>query len=129
MFVEQPLPVVKIDNLGIRHRRLQRALDKGVQDLYNRVDGGEDVGLGSPQGGKSPSGQPELQGAEIAATEGEVMQEVPSAFPVIGMNIVETLPGIVRGGDELCPNGCKLPEKVLSVGAFQTSGIGGVFCF
>ena len=60
-----------------------------MQDFQNRVDRGQDVRLGPPEGGKPHCGQPELQRAEIAATEGQIMQEIPGAFLIVWMNLAQ----------------------------------------
>jgi hypothetical protein len=90
VFGEQPLTVGEIDDRSLLRRRLPGAMHQTVQNSQNRIDRGQDMRLGAPEGGKPHGCQPELQRAEVAATEGKVMQEVPGTVAVVRVNLIKT---------------------------------------
>jgi hypothetical protein len=98
-----------------------------VQDFQDRVDRGQDVRLRPPEGGQPQGGQPELQWTEVVASEGEIMQEVPSAVSVVGMYRLETSLRHGRVGHHIRSDGCELPENGLDLRASPASVVIGVF--
>ena len=60
-----------------------------MQDVQHCVDRGQDVRFGSPERGQSHFSQPVLQGAEVASTERQVMQEIPGAGLIVWMNVTQ----------------------------------------
>ena len=123
MFGEQPFAVGEIDDRLLFGRRLPGPLRQAMQDIQHRVDRGQDVRLGSPERGKPHRRQPQLQRAEIAATEGQVMQEVPGAVPVVRVNLSETWlrPGLVR--NHVRPNGREFTQDILDVRTTKTNAV------
>ena len=100
-----------------------------MQGYQNRIDRGEDVRLGPTEGGKPQRGQPELQRAKVAATEGKVMQEVPGAVSIVRVNFIETWLRHGRGGDHIRPDGCELFQDALNVRPSRASAISRDFRF
>ncbi|WP_323843987.1 hypothetical protein [Microbulbifer magnicolonia] len=63
-----------------------------------------------------------LQGAEIVAPEGQVVQEVAGAVPVIGMNPLQPPVQHGRAGHQVRPDRCEFPKGILDVRVIRASG-------
>jgi hypothetical protein len=64
---------------------------ESVQDFQDRIDRGQHMGLGAPEGGKPEPGQAQLQRPQIATPEAEIMDEVAGAFSKVGVNLIKAL--------------------------------------
>ena len=129
VFGEQPLAVGEIDDRSLLRGRLPGALHQAVQDIQNRIDRGQDMRLGPPEGGKSQRGQPQLQRAQVAATQGQIMQEVPGTVPIVRVNLGETRLRHGQAGDHIRPDGREFAQDVLDVRASRTRSVRAVlFC-
>jgi len=95
-----------------------------MQGFQNRVHRGQDVGLRPSQRRKSQDGQAAFQRAKIAATKGQVMQEIPGTVSVVRMHLIEPLAWQQgRVGHHVSPDGRKFSKEVLDVRALKNAAI------
>jgi hypothetical protein len=98
-----------------------------MQGFQNRVHRGQDVRLRPAEGRKPQRGQAKLQRAEVAAPEGEIMQEVPGAVTVVDMHLIKTLLRHSQVSDQIRPDGCEFLKDALDVCASTPGVVIGVF--
>ena len=126
VFGKPSLPVCEIENGCLRRWRRPGSLYQAMQDFQNRVYRGQDVRFGSPERGQPHFGQPELQRAEVAPTESQVMQKIRSAYLIVWMNFTQACFRHDRLGDHIRPDGHEFPEDVVDVRISQGSAAIGV---
>jgi hypothetical protein len=127
VFGQQPLTSWEIENSSLLRRRPPGAIDEKVQNSQNRIDRGQDMRLGPPEGGKSHRCKPELKRAEVAAAEGKIMEEVPGTVSLVRVNLIETWRRHRLPGDHIRPDGRQLSEDALHIRASRIRALGDVF--
>ena len=102
----------------------QKAIALHAQNL---VDRGENMRLGPPERGKPQRCQPHLKWAKIATTQGQIMKQVPRAFPVVRVNLGKARLRLGQACNHVRPNEHELTQNTLDVHAFLARAVGAVF--
>ena len=109
--VEQPLARRQVDALGCRRRPRWSGGRKGVAGRKDGLDRGQDVRFGPAERRQSGGRQPRLQWTQVAAPKGKIVEEVQSARPVLRVDVLQQVRGVVDQPQHVVPQGFDLANE------------------